>query len=65
MRGVSDCLHHAVRIQRNVPPRDWPAELAKVPVACRPECETYLRGIAARIRAARAIKGNPHGNVDR
>lgn len=55
-----DCLHHAVEIQRRVEPRDWPAALARVPEACRAECETYLREIAQRMRAARAAKQGSH-----
>ena len=51
-----DCLHYASDIERNVAPKDWPRAIQqRVPPECRSECETYLRGIAARIRAKRAI----------
>jgi hypothetical protein len=53
---VRTCLHHAVEIQRHVAPRDWPRALERVPAECRGECEEYLRGIAMRMRAQRAIK---------
>jgi hypothetical protein len=51
-----DCLFYAIEIQRDTAPRDWPRVIAqRVPLECREEVETYLRGIAARIRAKRAI----------
>lgn len=54
--GASTCLHHALAIQRGVAPRDWLRAIQqRVPAECREECETYLRGIAARIRAKRAL----------
>ena len=57
--GQPDCLHYAVEIERRKAPKDWPAALETVPEYCRDECETYLRGMAARIRAARKAKGQP------
>lgn len=55
---MADCLMHAVEIQRRVEPRDWPRAIARVPEACRAEVETYLRGIAAHIRAKRTLTSN-------
>ena len=53
---VSTCLHHAVAIHRSAKPKDWPRALLSVPEDCRAECETYLRGIAARLRTLRDVK---------
>lgn len=51
-----DCLGYAVEIERRRNPKDWPAALEQVPAECRGEVETYLRGIAARIRVIRGLK---------
>ena len=56
MGCVSVCLHHASEIERHLAPKDWPTALEKVPEECRKECETYLRGIAARLRVKREIE---------
>lgn len=61
----SSWLHFAVEIERTRAPKDWPEALKDVPDECREEVETYLRGIAARIRVVRGMKhGNP-GALDR
>lgn len=51
--STPDCLGYAVEIERRRNPKDWPAALEQVPAECRGEVETYLRGIAARIRVIR------------
>lgn len=58
-----DCLGYAVEIERRRNPKDWPAALEQVPAECRGEVETYLRGIAARIRVVRRLK-NGSGNSE-
>ena len=46
---VSSCLHHALKIQRDVPLKDWPAAIERIPDDCREECRHYLRPIAKRV----------------
>lgn len=53
---VSYHLQHALRIQRDVKPANWPAALERLPEEARGPCEAYLRGIAQRMRNARAAK---------
>ncbi len=52
----ADATAYAVEIQRHVAPRDWPAALAYVPEPMREAAETYLRGIAERMRTKRAAR---------
>lgn len=51
---ISNCLHHAIEIERACRPIDWPSRIANVPGECRVEVETYLRGMAKRLRVVRA-----------
>lgn len=48
-----DALYLASRIHRQHEPRDWPDAIARLDSAVRGEVETYLRGIAARMRVVR------------
>lgn len=56
-----DATGWGLKIQRHHEPRDWPRELAKVPEEFRAGAEEYLRGIAARMRVIRRLKGSPDG----
>ena len=58
MTCVSNHLLAALRIQRTVPPRDWPAALEKLPDEARGDCDAYLRQVAQlmRMRRAAAVK---------
>lgn len=56
-----DGLGWGLRIHRCAAPRDWPRELEKVPEEFRAGAEEYLRGIAARMRVVRRLKGNHDG----
>lgn len=52
---------YGLQISKHVQPRDWPAALEEVPEQHRPRAETYLRGMAARMRAQRkANRDEPH-----
>jgi len=51
-----DCLYLANDIVRRVEPKEWRAALDGVPDRCKAEVETYLRGIAKRIRLIRELK---------
>lgn len=50
-----------VYIQRRYEPRDWPRALEIVPQELRASAEEYLRGMAARMRVIRRLKGSPDG----
>lgn len=62
--GIYLCLHLACDIYAGCKPRDWPAAIAEIPDSCahpercphgscRQVAETYLRGMAARLRTIR------------
>lgn len=53
-------LSWGVAIHRFVEPRDWNKAIARVPESLRADAETYLRGIAQRMRVARATKAGIH-----
>jgi hypothetical protein len=59
MTCISTHLHHAIRIARTVEPRAWPAALDQLQPEARPECERYLRELAARMRAQRSTTRGP------
>lgn len=50
----ADALAYGAAIHRHVPYTDWDEALARVPADKRAAAETYLRGIAARMRTHRA-----------
>lgn len=52
----ADALWFALRIQRGAEPKTWPTVLRSVPQEFRGEAETYLRGIASRMRVLQSIK---------
>lgn len=56
-----DATGWGVLIQRHHEPRDWPAQLERVPEEFRAGAEEYLRGIAARMRVVRRLKGSLDG----
>ena len=47
-----------LQLHRDVPPGKWPQALARVPEEHRAAAESYLRGIAARMRILRDLKGH-------
>lgn len=51
----ANALCFASWIHRRVEPKQWPAALLDVPEHHRHEAETYLRGIAARMRVVKII----------
>lgn len=51
----ANALCFASWIHRRVEPRQWPAALLDVPEQHRHEAETYLRGIATRMRVVKII----------
>jgi hypothetical protein len=51
----ANALCFASWIHRRVEPRQWTAALLDVPEQHRHEAETYLRGIAARMRVVKII----------
>jgi len=51
----ANALCFASWIHRRVEPRQWPAALLDVPEQHRKEAETYLRGIATRMRVVKII----------
>lgn len=53
-------INEGLRIQRNYQPRDWIAELDKLPDSLRNHAEDYLRSIASRMRAQRQVKRGHH-----
>lgn len=53
-----DALWYALRMQRQVEPKSWLAALEQVPEHFRDDVETYLRGIARRMRVVNAINSN-------
>lgn len=64
--GVYHCLAEPCRIFAGSKPRDWPAAIAAIPDtcahpdrcphgSCRTVAETYLRGMAARLRTIRDL----------
>lgn len=55
MPKAADAGAYGVEIHRHAAPRDWPAALAHVPDALREGAESYLRGIAERIRCRRGM----------
>lgn len=48
-----DGLGWGLQIHRRYEPKDWLAQLERVPEQHRAEAEAYLRGIAARMRVLR------------
>ena len=50
----SEAIAYGSAIHRYVPTTDWPEALARVPEDRRQGAEEYLRGIAKRMRVARA-----------
>lgn len=51
-----DALWYALRMHRQVDPKTWPTVLREVPEQFRQAVETYLRGIAHRMRVANAAR---------
>ena len=51
-----DCLYLANDIVRRIKPSGWPEALSSVPDRCKAEVETYLRGMAKRLRVIRELK---------
>lgn len=54
-----DCTDHSQA--KGGQPRDWPRALEIVPEAHRAAAEEYLRGMAARMRVIRRLKGSADG----
>jgi hypothetical protein len=52
----ADALACACAIQRHLEPHDWPRALEQVREDYRLAAETYLRGIAERMRVARRAR---------
>ena len=52
----ADAVAYGAAIHRHVAPTEWPNALQRVPAEKRPGAETYLRGIAARMRAQRSVR---------
>lgn len=50
-----DGLAWGLKLHRWVDPKNWPAELERVPEEHRAEAEDYLRGIAKRMRTLRGM----------
>ena len=51
-----DCLYLANDIVRRIKPSGWPEALGSFPDRCKAEVETYLRGMAKRLRVIRSLK---------
>lgn len=51
-----DCLYLANDIVRRTKPSGWPEALGSVPDRCKAEVETYLRGMAKRLRVIRELR---------
>ena len=59
---ISTCLHHATDIFRRFEPREWPAQLDRIPPECREECREHLAGLGARLRVIRRLKADALAN---